>query len=92
MNANTTKKIYANYNKTMNGIEIRYGFGLNAKQQNYNTKVLKLGWHKANKYYFARLNESNAKIFMDYLEKLEAKGYEIVWTEKNGSMKKATNK
>lgn len=85
-----TKKIYANYNKKMNGIEIRYDFGLTEQQRNYNTKTLKLGWHKTKKYYYARLDSKTAKIYRDYLAKLEAKGYEIVWTERNGSMKTAT--
>lgn len=80
MNANTnTKKIYVNYNEELNGFEIKYGWLLTEEQKIANKKLLKLGWNKIGKYYFARLNDKNEQFYLDYVKFLkEKKGYTVL--------------
>ena len=97
-----TKKVYANYNEKLNGFEIRYGFRLSNKktdpknyiiykgkkvyQNEYPTVVLGLGWNKIEKFYYIRNSWEATNMLYAYLQKMENKGYEIVWTEKYGNM------
>ena len=77
MNANT-KKIYVNYNEELNGFEIKYGFVLSEEQQKANRTMLGLGWNKIGKYYYARLTAKNEQFYLDYVNYLKKKGYQIL--------------
>lgn len=67
------KKIYVNYNEELNGFEIKYGWLLTDEEKEANTKLLKLGWNKIAKHYYAKLTSKNEQFYLDYVHYLKEK-------------------